>query len=143
MQSEATSASVRAPADAPAAALRRHVRGAALWATIGFVAGAVFWHAIGFWTFVSDIVFDSTQPAATEEMASAPLPADTSDIVTGSLPTILRVDPSRCTSLELDRSSNRTSQRPCPADGIALRLEQGSERGDLALLADAEAFPSD
>ena len=140
MQSAATSAKMQATDSSqrkPAASPRRHVRGAALWATIGFVAGAVFWHAVGFWTFVSEVMFDGTEPAAAEEMALAP-PPGTSDIVTGSLPTILHVDPARCTSLQLDRSSNLTSQRPCPADGIALRLEQGSERGDLSLIADAD-----
>ena len=44
-------------------------------------------------------------------------------IETGSLPSIHRVDPASCTSLELDRvAANRTVVRPCPSDGLALRL---------------------
>ena len=58
-------------------------------------------------------------------------------IETGSLPSIHRVDPASCTSLELDRvAANRTVVRPCPSDGLALRLDTGTDREDLAVLAD-------
>ncbi len=56
-------------------------------------------------------------------------------MVTGSLPTIVHVDPANCTGLELDRQTNRTVVRPCPADGLALRLDNGDAREDLAILA--------
>ena len=32
---------------------------AVVWGLSGFVFGAVFWHFIGFWGFVSDVVFSS------------------------------------------------------------------------------------
>lgn len=118
-------------ANAPAfSQTRRHVRGAALWATVGFVLGAVFWHAIGFWTFMSQLTFDRS-----ETVAAQSAPAGDEIIETGSLPTIVRIDPASCTSLELDRTSNRTAERPCPHDGLALRHETGAERGNLARMA--------
>lgn len=109
---------------------QRPVRGAALWATIGFVGGAVFWHAVGFWTFMSDLVFDSAEAVAASDVTSG-----VNDIVTGSLPTILHVDPANCISLKLDRLAGQTAAHPCPPEGLALRHDESGERGDLALLA--------
>lgn len=79
---------------------------------------------------MSQMVFDGSEAVAAQARSTAG-----EQIETGSLPTIVRIDPSSCTSLELDRSSNRTAVRPCPRDGIALRHETGSDRGDLALIA--------
>ena len=105
------------------------MRGAALWATIGFVGGAVFWHAVGFWTFMSDLMFESN-----EAVIASDAPAAGDGIVTGSLPKILHIDPANCISLRLDRLGGATAAHPCPAEGLALRLEESGERGDLALL---------
>src|SRR6476620_2361275 len=114
---QGVSAAPEAPCPSPVARPRRHIRGAALWTTVGFVAGAVFWHAVGFWTFMSQIVFDGENTAPQAIAAQAPVIDDA--IETGSLPTILRVDPARCISLELNRRSNETAARPCPPDGLA------------------------
>ncbi len=122
-------ASVAAPARPPAL---RPVRGAALWASIGFVCGAIFWQAIGLWSFVSELVHSGEEVAA----AQSAQPRG-EEIVTGSLPMIYHVDPTLCTSLELDRTSNATAVRPCPREGLALRLESDGGRGDLAVVADS------
>ena len=126
-RSDTRSAAIVAPART-----RRGRRGAALWTTVGFVCGAVFWHAVGFWNFVGDIAFNQGGDSAA---ALSPAQQDNS-IVTGSLPIVYRVDPASCTSLELDRQSNRTVVRPCPGDGLALRLDAGNDREDLALASD-------
>ncbi|MDP1909685.1 MAG: hypothetical protein Q8K85_15410 [Hyphomicrobium sp.] len=126
-RSDTRSAAIVAPARA-----RRGRRGAALWTTIGFVCGAVFWHAVGFWNFVGDIAFN---PNGDSTAALSPAQQDGA-IVTGSLPSVYRVNPASCTSLELDRQSNRTVVRPCPGDGLALRLDAGNDREDLALAGD-------
>lgn len=123
--------------DAPEPALPRATRpvhGAALWASIGFVCGAIFWHAIGLWTFVSQLMADGKEVAAVQgpEVRGE-------EIVTGSLPAIHRIDPTLCTSLELDRPSNATAVRPCPSEGLALRLETGETRGDLAVVSQVGA----
>lgn len=79
---------------------------------------------------MSQLMFDG------EAVAAQVAPSAGERIETGSLPTIIHIDPARCTSLELDRSLNHTAERPCPQGGLALRHESGAERGDLALIAD-------
>jgi hypothetical protein len=103
--------------------------GAALGTVLGFVAGAIFWHAAGLAGFVADHHAHRSVDQAQR------LDGKSAELVTGSLPTIYRVDPASCTSLELDRASNRTIMRPCPREGIALRLDNGDDREDLAKLA--------
>lgn len=72
-------------------------------------------------------------PAEDESVfAELVLPADET-LVTGSLPTIHQVSANACTSLELDRATNRTLRRPCPPDGLALRLEADQQREDAML----------
>lgn len=85
---------------------------------------------------MTDVVFDA--PGSDAVVARGP-DADFGGIETGSLPSIHLVDPASCTSLELDRQANRTVVRPCPSDGLALRLDAGNDREDLAVLADYEA----
>lgn len=110
---------------------RRPGRGTALGAAFGFVCGVIFWHAAGLsarvFTDLGDGGSNSPAPEHRVEVGA--------DVIeTGSLPTIYRVDPAACTGLELDRQSNRTIMRPCPPDGLALRLDAGDDREDLANL---------
>jgi len=116
--------------DTPPERSRRTLRSALLWGGFGFVAGVIFWHAVGFWSFVSEVVLDREGPAIFARVAAtrpeAPLQPE--------LPIIYLVDPASCTALELDRSANRTAVRPCPRQGLALRLESSGDREDLALL---------
>lgn len=76
-------------------------------------------------------------PASEDESAWAEiiLPADET-VTTGSLPTIHQVDADACTSLELDRETNQTMRRPCPQEGLALRLEGDPAREDAVLASD-------
>ncbi len=92
----------------------------------------VFWHLVGFWSFVGDIAFNPDSDNAAALSPAQPV----SPIETGSLPTVYRVDPASCTGLELDRTTNRTVARPCPVDGLALRLDAGNDREDLAVASD-------
>jgi hypothetical protein len=108
---------------------------AALGTAIGFACGAVLWHALG---VAGLYVKAPANPTGEAAYALADAGA-TGPIETGSLPTIHRVDAAACTSLELDRQSNRTVERPCPADGSALRLDNGDAREDLAILVDNDA----
>lgn len=120
-----------APAQRSRAAPQRVVRGAALWAAVGFVCGAITWHTIGFWQFMSRLMFDESTVTL-----GAPVLSGT-DIETGSLPTIVNIDHTSCVSLELDRLSNHTTPRPCPREGLALRLEPDLGREDIAAIADS------
>ena len=113
----------------------RRPRRAAVGIVVGFACGAVFWHALG---IAGHYVKAPANPTGDAAYALADA-GGASPLETGSLPTIHRVDPAACTSLELDRQSNRTVERPCPADGLALRLDNGDDREDLAILVDNDA----
>jgi len=114
---------------------RRGYRTALLWCAGGFLAGALFWYAVGFWRFVSDIIFDPG-PRLTATMTAVALPSRV------SLPTIYLVDPANCTALILDRKANSTEMRPCPQERLALRLEANSERENLAVVSDPTIVPA-
>ena len=124
------------PAASVAPAARRpRYRSALLWCAGGFFAGALFWYAVGFWRFVSDVVLDSgPQLAPAITVVAKPEGA--------SLPTIYLVDPANCTALVLDRKTNRTEMRPCPQEGLALRLEPDSERESLAAVGALSGYPA-
>jgi hypothetical protein len=104
---------------------RRTVRTAILWGALGFFSGAIFWHAVGFWTFVSGAILNRGGDVAFAREVAAAQP---------ELPVIYLIDPASCTALELDRTANRTAVRPCPREGLALRLEASGDREDLAVL---------
>ena len=112
----------------------RGLRMALLWSAGGFLAGAIFWHAIGFWRFLSDVVFDPAPRSA--QMAAIAPPSQV------SLPTIYMVDPANCTALILDRKTNSTAMQPCPRNGLALRLEANGERESLAVASDPAVLPA-
>ena len=118
---------------------RRTFRAAPLWSAAGFLAGALFWYAAAFWGFISDVVFDAAP--RTGAMAAVARPSQV------SLPTIYLVDPANCTALILDRKMNSTVMKPCPEEGLALRLEANSGRESLAIAGDprmvAAHYPAD
>ena len=114
---------------------KRAWRGSALWVTLGIVCGAIFGQAVGLPSLVAGMASDPSGDAWPDRhLSSAGDP-----IETGSLPSIHRVDQARCTSLALDRSGNRTLAGRCPDDGLTLRLEGESDRGDLPRVAGSEA----
>jgi hypothetical protein len=116
---------------------RRSVGSAIAWGGLGFITGAIFWHAVGFWTFLSDVVLkapDTTAKAALAVGAAVPGRSKT------TLPTIYMVEPANCTALALDRQSNRTLLQPCPANGLALRLEPQGGREDMATILGQPSF---
>ena len=106
-------------------------RGAALWVTLGIVGGAICWQA-GLPGLVAGLVRDPSGAVRDQSYAGNP-------IETGSLPSLHRVEQKRCTNLALDRSANRTVVGHCPEEGLVLRLEGDSDRGDLPRLAGNEA----
>jgi hypothetical protein len=111
----------------------RGKRAAILWCGVGFLAGAAFWHAVGFWGFVSNVVLTGAGEVKTElAVAEAPKQVVEREAADERLPTIYLVDPARCTALAIDRGLNRTVVRPCPSQGLALRLEPLSSREDLS-----------
>jgi hypothetical protein len=126
--------SLGSASSAPAARRPRY-RSALLWCAGGFFAGVLFWYAVGFWRFVSDVVLDSGPQLAPTITAVA-------QASLASLPTIYLVNPANCTALVLDRKTNSTEMRPCPQEGLALRLEPDSERESLAAVGASSGYPA-
>ena len=120
-----------APAKLPG---KRAWRGTALWVTLCVVGGAIGWQVVG----LSSLVAGRARSPAGEASPQHRQAYAGDPIETGSLPRIHRVDQARCTSLTLDRSAHRTLAGRCPADGLTLRLEGESDRGDLPLIAGNE-----
>ncbi len=98
-------------------AMPHHAR----WAAAGFTAGAIFWHFVGFWTFMSQIMFTSPQAArqATGQTTAkaATLSAQTSPIETGSLQRLEKLTVSKyeasCTAVARDPQTGQTEQSGC------------------------------
>ncbi len=81
------------------------------WGIMGFLIGAVFWHFIGFWGFVSEIVFVGSS-VRDERLVEQ----------TGPL----------CTQLVLDRASGQVLDETCPNDTPLLNEGVLAVRGDFA-----------
>lgn len=89
----------------------RSAFGALAWGLLGFLIGAVFWHFIGFWSFVSEVVFVGN--AVRDERLveqSGPL----------------------CAQFVLDRSTGTISGEACPPDAPLLNEGALAVRGDFA-----------
>lgn len=135
-------------AGAPAGArkLAQSVKSLAL----GFVAGVAFWHLIGFWSFISQMAFNSdpssrrvaelvdTPPATAEESSvAAPAPA-----TKGSGPSkpdgagekvVLGAFDANCSSLVLDRKAGTVAAAPCLPSRLVLVDAGTRARQDLAV----------
>lgn len=106
---------------------RRPRHGGPLWATLGFACGAVLWHVTSL----------GAQDAMPPPSVAGSLPV-TAPPEAGSQTAVYHVAEERCSALVLDRAANRTTLRPCPAEGLALRLEAAGGRADRELAMDAE-----
>lgn len=85
------------------------------WGLLGFLIGAVFWHFIGFWGFVSEVVYTG-RPAGAERFVDQSGP--------------------QCSEVVLDRETGAILTRACPADAAqlneltyAMREDFGGPRG--------------
>lgn len=87
----------------------------------GFVVGAVFWHFVGFWDFVSTLVYAPPQSALVQQAPVAPVENRAA----------LSVSYANCASLILDRTSGLTSVGPCRSQIFGRVEYTGSSRGDL------------
>ena len=73
----------------------------ATWAVLGFALGVTFWHAVGFLGFLEDLVSPRSALATVIER-------NIGDATQKS-------GPQNCTTMTLDRTTGRTSARPCLA----------------------------
>lgn len=119
----------------------RFVRGfdptAAVWLSMGFIAGMAAWHAVGFWGFVSATVLKDPDRSPAVAVQSAPLQPRVhfnSVITTGStMPASTATfspQPSACLALVVDRTSGATNAVACRADQQPLRDAGRRKRTD-------------
>ena len=87
------------------------------WCALGFASGIVFWHFVGFWSFVSEVVFkaDPATSIAARVRDSAPSNdrRKLQTTVYGGIPATGSSNVSACTLLRLDRSTSRTTALSC------------------------------
>lgn len=83
----------------------------ASWGMAGFLIGAAFWHFIGFWNFVSEVVFVGHSVRAERLVDQA-----------GAL----------CVQLALDRETGVVSDQRCPVETPLLNEGALAIRGDFA-----------
>lgn len=83
---------------------------------LGFVAGVVFWHFVGFWSFVSAVVFNQDrEPVHVAESQRDDRLGKPPTTVFGGIPGSHASAQTGCTTLRLDRGTGRTSPIPCEA----------------------------
>lgn len=111
---------------------------AAVFGSLGFIAGAFAWHFIGFWIFVSDIVLHTQRGPLTGETAAVSQGAPADAITTGSITPLEAVGgkaPTRvpsCAALVLDRALGTTRLETCVGTSDALRDGGHQRRTSLA-----------
>jgi len=113
------------------------------WGGLGFASGIVFWHFVGFWSFVSDVVFKA-EPSASyaaypREQAPSADRRKPQTTVYGGIPAAEPSQARACTRLRLDRNTARTTALPCdepplPVAGapVARRWSQAPPAPDRA-----------
>jgi hypothetical protein len=96
------------------------------WSVLGFVAGAIFWHFVGFWGFVSSVVFANNQATGPDVAVAqrAPVIVVSQPVSTGA------TGSSHCSTVSRDRSTGVTSVRPCDGDPPTLPQDAYQGRQD-------------
>ncbi len=96
-------------ADAVSHAIKS-VSSAALWGAGGFLTGVIFWHCIGFWGFVSDVVFSNRAHLDDRQIAqSGP----------------------QCIEFVLERATGTIHAEPCAMEAPELDESANSAKGDF------------
>lgn len=107
------------------------------WGGAGFLLGVIVWHFVGFWTFISTVVYRGpAYPTATVGTPASPSrpapPAKRSETVLGSAPAqpSAGATESNCSTLTLDRASGTTKIARCADDMPPTQVVLSSPRGD-------------
>lgn len=114
------------------AAVLRLERPPVVWTGLGFVAGILAGHLIGFWGFVSEIVFNQDSPV---EQVASERPTRSVPAVAGYARVAFKADPLYCVSLVLDRATGQTRPAACSGEAEPLR-DAGRQRRGNSLVAD-------
>jgi len=119
------------------------------WAAAGFTAGAIFWHFVGFWTFMSQIMFTAPQSqrqaqapggaALTHAEVQAPSSKAGAPIETGSIRRLEKLTTPKTepnfTVVSLHRRTQQTRQAECPKLARPLTVKATSARQDREMSA--------
>jgi hypothetical protein len=117
--------------------IRRHP--ALMLALSGFAVGCGFWYAVG----ALDLVMPLFQPKSKSERIAAAQSQSASQY--DSKPTnvgllTVKITSERCTTLELDRSTGKSTVMPCLAQSMPLKSLVAARKGDRRIpMADAKA----
>lgn len=105
-----------APPDRRHRSRRAFDRRAAAWATVGFLSGILFWHSIGFWHFISGIVWNDRAVEASVLHSKIPtFVMPNLPLTTGSLPDSKdKAQSQSCMALGIDRASGIARSSNCP-----------------------------
>jgi hypothetical protein len=111
------------------------------WIALGFIAGMLFWHVVGFWTFMSRVVFDGPETAT--RTIQQPQPAY-AQIETGALQRIGKLTSrgeieAACTVVFRDQVAGTVRQSPCPRLLKPLRQQTPQPRSNLVVVQSANA----
>ena len=98
-----------------------------VWGGLGFITGILAWHVIGFWGFVSTVVFNQD---GVVEQAALERPTRTVPAVAGYARVAYKADPKFCVSLVLDRATGQTQPAACLGDTEPLRDAGRQKRGN-------------
>lgn len=100
-------------------------------AVLGFVAGAVCWHLVGFWWFISDVMFHRRgEPMAQISRPAAVALKAQSRRADGTGPAVA-ADMGRCTVAVRDGSTAETTTAPCAAIAARFYAARGLGRADF------------
>lgn len=100
-----------------------------VWSGLGFVAGMITWHFIGFWSFVSNVVYTG-EPVPQIVTGSISNAGNSADPAPGSL--VVKADPAKCIVLEIDRALGEARPSACTAALEPLRDAGYRRRSDRA-----------
>ncbi len=122
----------------------RNLMAQAAWGGGGFLLGVIVWHFIGFWSFISTVVFRGPDNAGVAITQAAQPATRSSTLVGKRQQTVLGTAPAQappatpstdCTALVLDRTAGTTSLSSCEAAAEPMRVVMTSQRGDRHNLA--------
>ena len=107
-------------------------------AALGFAAGALFWHLVGFWTFMSHIMFSSPEvsssASATGKALASTAGNSSAHIETGSLQRLEKLTSrkveSECTAVARDPATGAARQSTCQKLTHPFELKTGTDRQD-------------
>ena len=113
------------------------------WGGTGFVLGMVVWHFVGFWSFMTTIVYRGPDPHSAAAMSKLFHSVRLPPVETAQAKTHAPADPvavaadgtdDACSTLVLDRATRTTQLAACPADSQNLTLAASVPRSDSLLV---------